>query len=152
MNMTTGKTIALTRQTFVATLMLGNARLTFLQAPSGDLNARSMMTHIRYGDSTLLLTADVIGQAQHHFCQNAAPELLDVQVFKVPHHGTMPIVGAFLKAITPEFAFVTNRSSVTKESSNQLKLMGASCLYSTHGIIVMETDGVDWYIRQDKTK
>lgn len=133
------------------TMEMGMAKLTFIQAPQGDLNARSCMLHIRYGEkSTMLLTADVSGASQHYFVAQTDAALLDVDILKMPHHGLIHMVPDFVEKTSPAFVFITNRSSVIPRTNSQLAFRKIPHLHTALGTLVIETDGTDWYVFQEK--
>lgn len=147
------KGIAFQRVADGDTMTFGGAEITFIQAPVGDLNARSCMMNVRFGEeSSMLLTADVSGQVQHYFVAEVAPELLDVDVLKMPHHGLVHMVPDFVEKVSPQFVFITNKRSATPNTNAQMEKRQIAYLHSALGTIVMETDGIDWYIFQEKMK
>ena len=75
---------------------------------------------------------------------------LQADVLKAPHHGIATLPDEFLSAVGPSVVFVNNleenvprfRGSVTRRAS------GTTVLFSGDAPILLETDGVDWYVRQ----
>lgn len=81
------------RQVFSGeTVRLGNAVITFLQDTrviKGNVNANSMMLHIRFGGRSILLPADVTGSSLTVVSEQY-PDYMDVDIMKSPHHGIQP--------------------------------------------------------------
>lgn len=138
------------RQVFSGdTLLLGEAVLTLLRYDGGlSTNGRSLIVHVRFGDATLLLTADIIGDTQTWCVRSLPASLLDVDVLKAPHHGISAMVSAFLQAASPKALLITNTPSRAEEGKAQADRLGIRTLYSGLGRVVFETDGNDWYIYQ----
>lgn len=133
------------------TLLLGEAVLTILRHDEGlSTNGRSLIVHARFGDATLLLTADIIGDTQSWCVQHLPASLLDVDVLKAPHHGITAMVPAFWQAASPQALLITNTPSRARDTQAQADRAGVPALFSGVGRVVMETDGDDWYIYQQK--
>ncbi len=133
------------------TLMLGEAVLTLYRYDDGlSTNGRSLITHVRFGDATLLLTADIIGDTQTWCVKTLPASVLDVDVLKAPHHGITAMVNAFLEAASPEVILMTNTPSRVDKGQNQADRYGIPTLYSGVGRVVFETDGDDWYVYQQR--
>ncbi len=133
-------------------LTLGDAELTVYNWPEGTtLNAQSAMVKLVYGSCSALLTADIIGETQKYFLETLGPEVLKADLLKAPHHGLTPMVLDFLKAVDPAYIWVTNyhgdRISKTESQAERRKL---PIQYSGDGTLVMESDGTDWYIHQQR--
>lgn len=131
------------------TLLLGEAVLTLLRYDEGlSTNGRSLMVHVRFGDATLLLTADIIGDTQSWFVRHLPEELLHSDVLKAPHHGVTAVLSAFWQAVSPEALLVTNTPDRAPDTAAQAERGGVPAFFSGLGRVVMETDGEDWYIYQ----
>lgn len=133
------------------TMNLGGAEMIFMQSPDGDTNGRSVVTHITFGDSTILLTADTSGRVHENFFMQLPPEWIRAQVLKFPHHGLTQMVPEFLTMIDPAFVFVTNDPDGAFYAEAQLTARNLPHMFSAFGRVVMETDGLDWYIWQEKS-
>ena len=131
-------------------LTLGGAKLIVLNWPEGvNLNAQSAMTRVEFGGCSALLTADIIGDTQKYFLETLDPALLKADVLKAPHHGITAIVPDFLNAVDPAYVFITNyKGDRSSKTGNQLERRKLPHQYSGDGTIVLECDGVDWYINQ----
>lgn len=130
-------------------LTLGNATLTMSRWENGKtINDLSGMLRVTFGDASLLLCADITGNAQHHFLKHLDAEMLKADIVKAPHHGLTAFVGDFLTAVDPEFIFITNYKTDTPATVNQAKNREIPFMHSGSGTITLETDGKDWYITQ----
>ena len=131
-------------------MTLGGAKLTFYQWYAGKtVDAKAPMTRIEYGDATLLLTSDIIGDTQRQFLQTLPPEALKADIVKAPHHGLTGFKSEFLTAVDPEFVFITNYDDGSaKKTVNQCVYRKIPYLHSASGTVIMETNGTDWYVWQ----
>lgn len=129
---------------------LGEARLTMFQYVNGDEpNELSGVLMLRFANATMLLTADLTGEAQKWFANNYGSKL-HADILKFPHHGITAMVSDFLMAVNPSFVFVTNRFWGTDKANKQLKKYEIPFMHHSIGTIIMETDGKDWYVEQSK--
>lgn len=131
-------------------LTLGTAEIQVFQCTEYEnTNARSLMLKVTFGESSLLLCADIIGKTQHYFLKKLSAETLKSDLIKLPHHAVSPTVKEFLDAVSPEAAVATNRyQRIEKRSANQLKARELTTLFSGDGIVCAVTDGRDWYMYQ----
>lgn len=133
------------------TVDFGGATLVFYWWEKGNnLNARSVQMHITFGKSTVLMAADVEGSAEEKLLDLYPPELFKADILKYPHHGYSWANPGYMDAVSPVFAFVTNRKSEIPDAVRQLENRGIAARYTTAGRLVMVTDGTDWYIIQYK--
>ncbi len=131
------------------TVDFGGATLVFRWWEAGrDPNSRSSVLHVTFGDATLLLTADATGAAQRGLMADFPEESLRADIMKLPHHGLVPSVADFIRAVDPAFVYITNRKSSIPRSIAQLDGMDIPWLVTSMGRIVMVTDGTDWYVKQ----
>ena len=73
-----------------------------------EVNNMSIVIRFDYGEHSSLFTADLYLAGEDMVLANTAPEVLDVDFLKVPHHGYLTSSGVgFLKAISPELAVST---------------------------------------------
>lgn len=71
-------------------------------------NNTSLVFILQYGKEKLLFTGDAEFEIENYLLKKYSPELLDVDVLKVGHHGSSGSSSAeFLSALTPEYAFIS---------------------------------------------
>ena len=89
----------------------GAVTLTFYVGPYPelDMNNASAMTMIRYGERTILFTADADTKGQASLTARVPTRDLKADLLKYPHHGKRPLDKAFYEAVSPEIAIVTNK-------------------------------------------
>lgn len=130
---------------------LGSASLTLLRWTEGStLNDQSGMLRVEVGETALLLCADVTGQAQKALLRQLSPELLRAEVVKAPHHGLTPFVSEFLDAVAPELILATNVPRRAPKLAAQAKHRQLPLYFCGDKTLVLETDGVNWTIREEK--
>ena len=133
------------------TVDFGGATLVFYWWEEGeDANARSVQMHVTFGESTILMAADIGGTAERHMLEAVPPELLKADVLKYPHHAIRQTYPEYMDAVDPLFAFVTNRKINVYDAYRQLDSRGIQVCYTTAGRLVLVTDGRDWYVKQYK--
>ena len=132
------------------TLSLGSATIQVHQCTEfTNTNARALMLKVTYGESSILLCSDIIGQVQHYFLENLPAQELKADLIKLPHHAITPTVPAFLDAVAREAAVATNRQKdLDGKSINQLKSRDLPTFFSGDGTVSAVTDGTDWYLWQ----
>ena len=135
------------------TIPFGDARITVYRIPvewnpdEPECNDLSGVLMVRYGECSLLLTADLDVRAQSRIIK-----LYDLQadIMKYPHHGSRPTFRAFLKAVDPEYTFFTHSSFNTQEAQEDLRTNGYRRMtFATWGTITLQSDGQKWIVRQD---
>lgn len=131
-------------------LTLGDADISIFQCTTiSGTNARSLMLKVTFGESTLLLCADIIGKTQRYFLDTLSAETLDCDLIKLPHHAITPTVPEFLDTVSPEAAVATNvKKQLDNKSVAQLETRPLPVLYSGDGTVYAVTDGTDWYLYQ----
>ncbi len=131
-------------------ITLGDMTATvYRQTKYNATNPLSAMLMVCYGDSRLLLTADVIGSAQQLF---ADTHDLKADIFKFPHHGLNKVAAEFLSAIDPEYCFFTHGYANTKDSQAQMDKYGVDYDFATWGVIHLSTNGEYWIVDQALTE
>lgn len=144
------KSIPVEKITDGHTFTLNNARLTVMrQEKYKNPNPMSCMLMVEFGDSRMLLTADVIGSAQQLF---ADTKDLKADVFKFPHHGLNKVIADFLTDISPEYAIFTHGYANTKDAQKQLDKAGVWYDFATWGLIHLSTNGEYWIVDQALTE
>ena len=89
--------------------MLGDAKVEFVNIPGDyeDENDNSLVVKITYGDTSFLFTGDASHDAEIAMTE-ANPDILDVDVLKVGHHGSDTATSyPFLRAVMPEIAVIS---------------------------------------------
>ena len=135
------------------TIPFGDAQITVYRVedcsfdPYSECNDRSALLMIRYGDCSILLTADVGNGAQRILADRYG---LKADILKFPHHGLNAANYAFLSAVRPEYVFFTHGSFDTREAQTDLARRGYTRMtFATWGMITMQTDGQKWIVSQD---
>ena len=130
-------------------MRLGSAMLTFFWYAGGkDPNELSCCTRVEFGNASLLLTGDAVGNAQKGLLEQQPPEMLKADILKAPHHSYTVMVKEFLDAVSPQLVFTTNWLTSTQDTARQVERRNAIFLSHAKGRIVAETDGEVWYVTQ----
>jgi len=132
-------------------LTLGGADIQVFRCTSiKNENAQSLVLKVTYKNSSILLPADIIGDAQKEYVKHY-PDVLKADLLKMPHHAITPAVPAFLELVDPDAAIITNTPTrLEKAPVSQLKRYNIPTLYSGEGTVYAITDGETWYIYQTK--
>lgn len=139
------------------TLMLGGengAQITFYRwTKNTNANFSSVMCRIVYGERSVYLMADVIGEAQKDLAENYLDVIpWDSDILKVGHHGYTKQDPTLLSAISPELCIVTNSKPGAAETIAQLNRLGLAWKNTETGTVYARTDGTDtWEYIQDKS-
>lgn len=129
------------------TIEFGDVEITLLrQTDYITDNSISAMLSVRYGDCSLLLTADVEGRGQEKL--NAKYDLKH-DIIKFPHHGMTPMDAAFLAETAPEYVFIPHGSINTEDGQAQLDKAGIPYHFATWGPITLTTNGEKWIVEQE---
>ena len=128
-------------------LKLGSAQLeTYRYMGTKNTNDRSMVVHIRYGDRSILFTADIGLTAQRVLATENA-EHFKSDILKLPHHG---VGGISPQLLSPELCFVSNGPT-----SRDVKLQKTAVLkrniplyFTSRQPLVLLTDGKIWEAQQ----
>lgn len=132
-------------------IMLGGAEVTFLQntraGGATGINARSMLVHVRFGSSTLLLPADVTGASLGEVMEDW-PEYMDVDLMKSPHHGINRLRQEFFDATSPEAIVITANMAHGANLAKQLNSSKIPHYFVSMGTVSAVTDGQTWYVKQ----
>lgn len=110
----------------------------------GD-NTTSAMLFIRYGECTLLLTADVEGRAQRVI---ADMHEVKADIAKAPHHGLSEMDAVFLSELDPEYMFIPHGSYDTRKFQKQADAHQILYQYCTWGPITITSNGEKWIVEQ----
>lgn len=124
---------------------LGTATITTLHCDENwGQNSRSAACFVDFGERSMLLTGDIGSNTQEYFLEHVAPERLDCDILKAPHHGINRTVDSFINAVSPEAIVIPNRSN----NGSHATWNAYKPLYAGDGIVVFETDGNVWYYWQ----
>ncbi|MDR0896858.1 MAG: MBL fold metallo-hydrolase [Oscillospiraceae bacterium] len=136
-----------------SSMAFGDATLTFYQwqARGATGNSRSMMMMIRYGERTMLLSADVSSNAQKALAELYGDQL-KADILKLPHHGISTYQMDFHKVVQPELATFSNIVMKVEENIDRLEARRVSYLFTTKGNILAVTDGATWQVYQNTNK
>jgi beta-lactamase superfamily II metal-dependent hydrolase len=132
-------------------MTLGNAKLTFFNddrgIPNTSLNGRSMMLNVKFGNSSILFTADVTGENLAYLCQKY-PELANVDILKSPHHGINRLRSEVYESISPQMVVITSTKKTGDNLASQLRNRKIPHYFISMGTVRLETDGTVWYVTQ----
>lgn len=124
-------------------LQAGDIRLTVLRRDDlTAVNDRSLMLMVEYGACRMLLTADVTAKAQKLFVEEGYD--LAADILKAPHHGREKMYASFLTSVGPDFVFITNNSSDSKDVRSQLSKKSIPCQITREGFICLRCNGQSW--------
>ena len=113
-----------------------------------DMNSRSAIQLVAFGESRLLLCADLTGLGQKALLEELPQGALAAQIVKAPHHGENAIVAGFLDAVSPALLLCNSGADEAPDLARQAESRGLPLLFSGEGEIVLETDGTTWYVWQ----
>ena len=116
---------------------------------SMTLNDMSGVLWIRFGNSAILLTADIGGTVQQMMAEEFGAEGLKSDILKAPHHGKNAVNPEMLKAVDPKLVIITGKVARTGDCMLQMNRAGIAWKRTSYGNVVMETDGTDWYVNQE---
>ena len=110
-----------------------------------SLNARSAQMRVQFGERTALFTADSLHETQRRLVEAIAPELLDCDVLKYPHHGLEVLDDGFLEAVSPAYAVITHiPCDATFKARGYLTQQKVPFGFTTGGYLSFTTDGHVW--------
>ena len=131
-------------------LKLGSAQLeTYRYMGTKNTNDRSMVVHIRYGDRSILFTADIGLTAQRVLATENA-EHFKSDILKLPHHGVGGISPQLLDAASLELCFVFNgpTSRDVKLQKTVVLKRNIPLYFTSRQPLVLLTDGKIWEAQQ----
>ena len=141
-------------------LSLGGAQMTVYRydgttkKPDGRsmmINDMSAILWIRYGQSAILMTADIGGMIQQMLAQEYGKDKLKSDILTAPHHGKNAMNGDLLRTVDPKLVIITGKVARTQDCIRQMNREGVAWKRTSYGTVVMETDGKDWYVNQEYT-
>ena len=117
-----------------------------------DLNAFSVYLHLQYGEFDALFTGDGDMRIQDDIARSV--ELPDVEVLKVPHHGSKTGMSEeFLDQVKPELAVISvgKKNSYGHPGANILEMLkqrGISIKRTDEvGDVEVVSDGKEWWVK-----
>ena len=116
---------------------------------SWTLNERSAQMRLQFGDRTMLFTGDMMQKTQLRLMEVIDHSLLDVDIFKYPHHGlSLPDLG-FFQTVSPEYVIITNTAGDrTKKVRRFLDQQNVPWVTTSPGYVTLTTDGTTWLIER----
>ncbi len=143
----------------LGTFRLGGAEVTFLNTleASENPNDLSLVLKVEYGQTSVLLTADIEGEAEMNLARSDLP--LKADVLKIAHHGGNTSTSElFLKAVDPRYAVISvgtgnKHGHPHPEPLNNLEKRNVT-VYRTDlfGSIVGISDGINWTFEVSKAR
>lgn len=130
-------------------MTLGGATLTFYQYQNAksSQNNRSMVIKVQYGQRSILLSADVEGNAQKALAAEYG-DALRADILKMPHHGIGTYQKSFHDAVQASLGTVSNFKNSAQKTIDVMVKRGMKWKLTTRGTIVMVTDGILWDVWQ----
>ena len=118
--------------------------------PSLDMNNQSAQTLVRYGERTILFTADMERSGQANLLTRVAASALKADLLKYPHHGKTALEEEFLRAVNPEAAIITNKTVAAWGGVRYLAAKGIPYIYPNRTGVYLHlvTDGEHWIAEQ----
>ena len=110
-----------------------------------SMNDMSALTMVRYGERSMLFTADVEKPGQRALLADTDAAALRADILKYPHHGKLTLEDAFLAAVSPELVVITNYRQFG-ESYPYLTNKKIPIVYTNRDKIFLHlaTDGRHW--------
>ena len=126
----------------------GAVTLTFLMNsdPELDMNSRSAVTLVKYGERTILFTADMEKPGQEALLKQIDPSILKCDILKYPHHAKNALTEEFFYALDMKLAVVTSVHGRDDYGQTYLvaKHMPAAYTSVKGKFIHLATDGAFW--------
>ena len=113
------------------------------------LNERSAQMRLQYGERTMLFTADMMQKTQQRLMELIDTPLLDVDIFKYPHHALSLPDDAFMEIVSPEYVIITNTAGDrTQKVRRYLDQHGIPWATTVPGYVSLTTDGHTWLLER----
>ena len=121
---------------------------SYVTAQPASANNASMIMHITYGESTLMITGDADKAVLADLCALKG-NAMQSDIIKMPHHGYNRPSYEVYPFINPGYAVITNSlSDKIIETENFLNGLGCPTIYTGWGTVVCITDGKVWTVSQ----
>ena len=113
------------------------------------LNERSAQMRLQFGDRTMLFTGDMMQKTQRRLMEVIDLNLLNVDIFKYPHHGlSLPDLG-FFQTVSPAYVIITNTAGDrTQKVRRFLDQQNVPWVTTSPGYVTLTTDGKTWMIER----
>lgn len=108
-----------------------------------DLNNRSAVMRLTYGDRSALFTGDISTEAQKRLMETVGAEGLRADILKYPHHMAAFAVEDFIRMVDPGFIAITNTTFYAVRPK-PIELMHIDYAYTPSGYLHFVTDGSMW--------
>ena len=115
--------------------------------PMKDMNARSAVLKLTYGESTMLFLSDITAPTMKKLLHARGAAWLKADVLRAAHHGQRAMPDRFIEAVDPDYIVITAHRSAD-EGKLQAAQLRAKVLYTTRKIIRMTTDGSRWRVER----
>jgi len=109
-------------------------------------NDQSAMLMVKYGERSILFSADVENRAQADYAANPPAIGIDADILKYPHHGLVRMNSDFLSAVSPEITLINGGLDTGREGREYMKRKKLPFLVGYKGLTRMRTDGQIWVI------
>ncbi len=119
-----------------------------------DVNNRSAQIMLRYGKRTILFMADMEAPGQQAMLERIGADPFRADLLKYPHHGKSAMDDAFLEAVNPEIAIITNKKVEDWKGIKYLKKKQVPYVYTTVYqkkiplYLHLMTDGEHWILER----
>lgn len=130
---------------------LGRAKIELFKTSHRNVNGASAVLRVSYGNTSLLLAADINRVAQDRLAHDHG-SALKADVLKYPHHGQEKMDNDFTDSVSPDFALITNGSKKTKDGQKWLNRHGIPFAFANWGPISLHMDGERIQITQELTQ
>lgn len=112
--------------------------------PDWDVNNRSAVTRVAYGERTALFTGDAEFKLQKRLAESIPPEQMQVEFLKYPHHGVDKMGEEFVSAVHPLFAVITGNQYRNRNALRQLRSLNIPFTTCQGKCVRVATDGETW--------
>lgn len=116
---------------------------------SCNLNERSAVMRLQYGERTMLFTADMRTKTEKALLEQVDHALLDIDLMKYPHHGKETMTKEFLDVAMPIFGIITNNGGQNARKGRKTLTSRKIPLANTvPGYVYCTTDGATWLVER----
>ncbi|MCQ2458729.1 MAG: MBL fold metallo-hydrolase [Clostridia bacterium] len=131
------------------TFNIGNASIEVWRQyeEKWTINNQSAIYRLTCGERSMLFLADAEDKQQRLLADTAAPEWLNCDIMRYPHHGKTAMAEKLYTAINPYFVTVTNHAR-GGEAWYYLGCKHVPTAYTVSAYIRLTTDGKHWIAEQ----